>query len=62
MKINFKQILDQFDIKGRIEKIEPYGTGHINDTYRVINSNTKHPDYLLQKINNTLFIRLNILC
>ena len=55
MKINFKQILDQFDIKGRFEKIEPYGTGHINDTYRIINSNTKHPDYLLQKINNHIF-------
>jgi len=52
MKTKFKQILYQFEIKGEPENIEPYGTGHINDTYRVINSNTKYPDYLLQKINN----------
>ena len=55
MKIKFNQILDQFEIKGKPKKIEPYGTGHINDTYRVINSNIKHPDYLLQKINNHIF-------
>lgn len=55
MKNKFKQILDQFEIKGDPVKIEPYGTGHINDTYRVINSNTKYPDYLLQKINNQIF-------
>lgn len=55
MKTKFKQILDQFDIKGEPARVEPYGTGHINDTYRVINSNTKYPDYLLQKINNRIF-------
>lgn len=55
MKNKFKQILDQFEIKGEPAKIEPYGTGHINDTYRVINSNTKYPDYLLQRINNQIF-------
>ena len=55
MKNKFKQILDQFETKGEPAKIESYGTGHINDTYRVINSNTKYPDYLLQKINNQIF-------
>ncbi len=55
MKTTIKQILDHFEIKGEPAKIEPYGTGHINDTYRVINSNTKYPDYLLQRINNKIF-------
>lgn len=55
MKTKFKKILDHFEIKGEPARVEPYGTGHINDTYRVINSITKYPDYLLQKINNQIF-------
>lgn len=51
----FEKILDQFEIKGKPLKTEPYGTGHINDTFKVINSNKEFPDYLLQRINNEIF-------
>lgn len=44
-----------FELKGDIGSTLPFGDGHINDTYRVINSDISHPDYLLQRINHTVF-------
>lgn len=45
--IDLDYILSQFDIKS---KIEVYGNGHINDTYR-----TSTSDYILQRINVNVF-------
>jgi hypothetical protein len=34
---------------------EPFGSGHINDTYRILTSNNTH--YILQRINHEIFTR-----
>ena len=47
MERKFKQILQQFAVN---TKIEPYGNGHINDTYCLI-----EPRYILQRINTDIF-------
>lgn len=49
---DFKTILKNFNIDVCCDKmIEPYGDGHINDTYIV----KTEPKYILQKINTTVF-------
>jgi hypothetical protein len=52
---DLKEIVSLFKINGEAEQICPYGSGHINDTYRVINHDQALPDYLLQRINNHVF-------
>jgi Ser/Thr protein kinase RdoA (MazF antagonist) len=56
-----KAIASMFDIRGTIEEIAPFGSGHINDTYRVKTSETDAPDYVLQRINNTVFPPVDLL-
>jgi hypothetical protein len=46
-------IISRFKINGKVISARPFGTGHINDTYRVI-TDTKS-DYLLQRINHFVF-------
>ncbi|CAN5287723.1 aminoglycoside phosphotransferase family protein [soil metagenome] len=46
-------IISQFNIPGKITSCKPYGSGHINDTYRLINAEGN--DYLLQRINHYVF-------
>lgn len=48
MRNNLKEILSHFDVD---TKIEPYGNGHINDTY-LCDSN---PGFILQRINTNVF-------
>lgn len=45
--VNLREVLKQFDI---ILDAEPYGNGHINDTYCVAG-----PKYILQRINTSIF-------
>ncbi|WP_461489833.1 phosphotransferase enzyme family protein [Pontibacter sp. HJ8] len=52
---NFEGVLSQFDLKGGIEAVTPYGSGHIHDTYYVRNTDAACPDYLLQRINHHVF-------
>lgn len=49
---DFKTILKNFNINICCDKmVEPYGDGHINDTYII----KTEPKYILQKINTTVF-------
>jgi len=48
-------VVSQFLIKGSVAGIKPFGSGHINDTYRIINADRGRPDYLLQRINHHIF-------
>jgi hypothetical protein len=50
-----EQVVSQFMIKGGVAAMAPFGSGHINDTYRVINTDKEQPDYLLQRINHHIF-------
>ncbi|MDF2430538.1 MAG: hypothetical protein JWP44_169 [Mucilaginibacter sp.] len=48
-----KDIALRFCLTGEITSVIPFGSGHINDTYRVTTSVGK--DYLLQRINHRVF-------
>lgn len=49
-------IVRQFEIKGVVAAIEPFGSGHINDTYRVKMAPPRgEAPYLLQRINEGVF-------
>lgn len=47
-------LASKFDIEGNIVEVSSFGSGHINDTYRV---ETDHPTagYLLQRVNHHVF-------
>ncbi|MDA0195857.1 MAG: aminoglycoside phosphotransferase family protein [Bacteroidetes bacterium] len=53
--IDLNKVADQFKIAGNVGTIEPFGNGHINDTYKVILSDSSLPGFLLQKINHHVF-------
>ena len=48
-------IIQHFRIKGSFQKIIPVTKGHIHQTYHLINHAPGYPDYLLQKINHSIF-------
>lgn len=50
----YRKIADKFLHKGDIIEIRHYGDGLINDTFKVITGQGT-PDYILQKINNSVF-------
>ena len=57
MEKKIEEILASFAVKGTPVEAKPYGSGHINDTYRVT---TEEPDgtrhlYTLQRINHAVF-------
>jgi len=56
-KWNFEEIVTNFKFEGEFVKAEPYGFGHINDTYAIYfrkESGSTHR-YILQRINHTVF-------
>jgi hypothetical protein len=48
-------IARQFATEGTIGEVKVHGGGHINDSYRLINTTTGQPDYLLQRVNHYVF-------
>ena len=51
-----QNVLDGFRIEGKIIFAERYGSGHINDTRRIVVENDgKTREYILQKINKNVF-------
>ena len=58
MTYNFSDIIVQFSIGADSFEIMPFGSGHINDTYRV-KTLADGRDYLLQKINDFVFKDVN---
>lgn len=55
------KIAEQFCIKGQPISIKEFGSGHINDTYRILTDVIDGPEYLLQRINNFVFKDVDIL-
>jgi len=55
MVYNFSNIIAHFNIQGDVTETEPFGSGHINDTYLVKTTAENGIFYLLQKINNYVF-------
>jgi hypothetical protein len=48
------EVVSHFNCTGDASSLKPYGSGHINDTFLLKNSNGG-PDYLLQRINQNVF-------
>lgn len=56
MKYDFETIYKNFKLKGEFVSCEPYGEGHINETFLlVVNDEGKDVKYIIQRINSTLF-------
>jgi len=55
LDVNVHDVIVNFQIQGRVHDIIPWGNGHINDSYRVINEDEMSPDYLLQRVNHLVF-------
>ncbi|MBQ1582705.1 MAG: aminoglycoside phosphotransferase, partial [Prevotella sp.] len=59
--VEFNQILPQFKIEGTIESVKPLGNGLINDTYLVVTKEENQPNYVLQRINDSIFTNVELL-
>ncbi|MCU0462842.1 MAG: aminoglycoside phosphotransferase family protein [Bacteroidales bacterium] len=55
MDHNLKKIFELFVSEGTFHKAEPFGSGHIHETFLVKTAEPDKDDYILQKINNTVF-------
>ena len=51
-----KSVLSNYKITKQCRSVEPYGSGHINDTYKVVFGRDDREDtYIFQKINTNIF-------
>lgn len=57
MKPNFENIVKQFAFEGKFIEANPYGSGHINDTYAASfqKADGATHRYILQRINDSVF-------
>ncbi len=56
LKHDIKTISESFEIYGDYISAEPYGSGHINDTYRAsFNQGGTPVNYIFQRINHNIF-------
>ena len=55
MDHNLKEIFDCFESEGTFLNGEPYGSGHIHDTFRIETIEKDKDDYILQRLNNKIF-------
>ena len=56
MVYDFERIISNFKIDGKLISCERYGEGHINQTFLAITEKDgKRTDYIVQKINDSLF-------
>lgn len=55
MNYDLKKLMQNFQINGSFESGAPYGTGHINDTFKIITREKDMPDYILQRVNHNVF-------
>ncbi|QNL48525.1 aminoglycoside phosphotransferase family protein [Olivibacter sp. SDN3] len=51
----YLQLVGCFAIEGSPVSITPFGSGHINDTYKILTDSPDGPNYMLQRINNNVF-------
>ena len=52
---NLKEIFGLFTAEGTFLSGEPYGSGHIHDTFRIQTVENDKDDYILQRLNNKIF-------
>ena len=51
-------VVSKFKIRGDVISCEPYGDGHINDTYLIITTRQK---YIMQRVNTKVFADIDLL-
>jgi hypothetical protein len=49
------EVISNFQCSAEANNVQPYGSGHINDSFLVKNVTLEGPDYLLQRINHSIF-------
>lgn len=54
-------LVSKFNIDAEFASIKPFGSGHINDTYRILNADADGHDYLLQRVNHYVFKNVPLL-
>ena len=55
MPVALKDIANQFKLTGTVKNIDPFGNGHINDTFKIYIKEPEFPDYILQRKNHHVF-------
>lgn len=55
MDYYLRNIFNLFKTDGTFLKGEPYGSGHIHDTFRIETAEKEKDDYILQRLNNKIF-------
>ncbi len=55
MSTDLKEIFNSFTPEGTFLSGEPYGSGHIHDTFRIETAEKDKDDYILQRLNNNIF-------
>ena len=58
---NTYNIVSHFATEGTVSDIRPLGNGLINDTYKVTTGEADAPDYVLQRVNTTVFTDVDML-
>ena len=58
---NLNQIISHFSINGTVADVKPLGNGLINDTYKITTAEADAPDYVLQRINDSIFTDVDLL-
>lgn len=58
---DLQSIVSHFRLQARVHDISPLGNGLINDTYKVTTDGSDAPDYVLQRINHTVFSDVDML-
>ena len=48
-------VASEFDIEGKVVTVSAFGSGHINDTFRVVTDAPDAERYLLQRVNHHVF-------
>lgn len=55
MNYDLKEIFEYFAADGTFVKGEPYGSGHIHDTFKIETAEIDKDNYILQRLNNKIF-------
>ncbi|MGD0341384.1 MAG: aminoglycoside phosphotransferase, partial [Bacteroidales bacterium] len=55
METDLREIFEYFCAEGIFLRGEPFGNGHIHDTFRIETAENERDDYILQRLNNKVF-------
>ncbi|MBK7134033.1 MAG: aminoglycoside phosphotransferase family protein [Bacteroidales bacterium] len=55
MAYNLNEIFECFKTEGTFLNGEPYGSGHIHDTFRIETREPEKDNYIIQRLNNKIF-------